>query len=219
MVRSSTVSSKLSSGKWPRPDGVANKIIRILQQWGALRHQQRHQKPRTCSPSGDRAEASKSSDLKEGCSGSDSGGGVRAAAHNGRERETRNGKHCSGGQDTKTAAASTVISSGGELPAGQDDENHTEVGLSRPARCSTGGGPGGGGSVYGGQENGEAKHLADGASDSVDISAPQKLGRSIDAASSAGVTASSAIAPSLGPFSLSVEDVLAEVGGAVSSCP
>lgn len=46
MVRSSTVSSKLSSGKWPRPESVANSIVRILRQWGALQqqpHQQQHQ--------------------------------------------------------------------------------------------------------------------------------------------------------------------------------
>ena len=46
MVRSSTVSSKLSSGKWPRPESVANSIVRILRQWGALQqqpHQQQQQ--------------------------------------------------------------------------------------------------------------------------------------------------------------------------------
>lgn len=45
IVRSSNVSSKLTSGKWPRPKGVANKIVRILRQWGALRQQQQQQQP------------------------------------------------------------------------------------------------------------------------------------------------------------------------------
>lgn len=36
IVRSTTVSSKLSSGKWPRPKGVASRIVRILRQWGVL---------------------------------------------------------------------------------------------------------------------------------------------------------------------------------------
>ncbi len=44
-VASSTVSSKLSSGKWPRPDGVASKVIRILQQWGVFGEQQLSSQP------------------------------------------------------------------------------------------------------------------------------------------------------------------------------
>ncbi|CAM9734397.1 unnamed protein product, partial [Hapterophycus canaliculatus] len=40
VVRSLTVSSKLSSGKWPSPDGVARKVVEILHDWGALRQPQ-----------------------------------------------------------------------------------------------------------------------------------------------------------------------------------
>ncbi|CAN0396144.1 unnamed protein product, partial [Laminaria digitata] len=36
IVRSKTVSSKLCSGKWPTPDGVATKVINTLRDWGAL---------------------------------------------------------------------------------------------------------------------------------------------------------------------------------------
>lgn len=36
IVRSATVSSKLNSGKWPHPDGVAKKVVETLRGWGAL---------------------------------------------------------------------------------------------------------------------------------------------------------------------------------------
>lgn len=213
MVRSLTVSSKLSSGKWPRPERVANKVIRTLQEWGALRHQQRQPQQRTCSPSGNRAEASESRDQTKCSSGPDTGGGVRAAAHS--ELETRT-RRSSGDEDTRTARASAVTSSGGALPAGQEEKIRTDVGSSGAARCSTGGGLGRDDSGDGAPENWEANNLADGTADSVDTSVPQKQDRSVDTASSAGVAVTSAIAPSVGVFSLSVEDVLAEVGRGLS---
>lgn len=38
ILRSATVSSKLTSGKWPHPGAVARKVIRTLRDWGALHH-------------------------------------------------------------------------------------------------------------------------------------------------------------------------------------
>ncbi|CAM9719832.1 unnamed protein product [Ectocarpus fasciculatus] len=42
-IRSATVSSKLASGKWPHPERVARKIVQTLQQWRALVPQQQGQ--------------------------------------------------------------------------------------------------------------------------------------------------------------------------------
>ena len=35
-MRSKTISSKLRSGKWPNPNGVAKKVVKTLRDWGAL---------------------------------------------------------------------------------------------------------------------------------------------------------------------------------------
>lgn len=213
-MRSLTVSSKLSSGKWPHADGVAKKIVRTLQQWGALRQQVHRQRTKICSPSGNWAQASESSDRRESCAGPDTGAPGTAQA--GFEMATRH-RQDSSGEGSIAATALAPASSGEALPAAHDIQNHTVVELSEPAGYPTHGGPVGSGSGFGGPENRGAKNCTDEHPDSIDNSTPQKPCRSVFAANRSGMAVISANAPSLETFTLSVEDVLAEVSGELST--
>lgn len=210
MVRSSTVSSKLSSGKWPHPDGVANKIVRTLQQWGALQQQQHQQQPRTCSPSGSRFETSESSGQKEHCTWPDTG--TQAIGQVGHELVTR--RRQDGGKEGPNAApASALASSEGTPPVRQNYKTHVVKGLPGPVECSMGCGPVGGGSGDSRPENERADSWTDANFDSIGDFMPKTTGRSIDAANSVGAAVTSAVAPTMETFSLGVEDITVEVSG------
>lgn len=88
LMRSLTVSSKLSSGKWPNPDGVARKVVETLNGWGAL------QQPQQNSGSGSR----------DTCSGETNG--------NGRDEGSAGAEDC----PTVTAHAAPVVATGKRCP-------------------------------------------------------------------------------------------------------